>query len=170
LTGTSASAKSADACGRIDEGSAAAAMNGVTLSSLRLINTSGGNVMHALKSSDPSFAGFGEAYFSVVHHGAVKGWKRHRRMTMNLVVCVGRIRLVLHDDRPQSPTAGSYEQHILSPDTPDSYARLTVPPGIWTAFQGVGEGMNLLLNIANIEHDPAETEGRELDAISWQWD
>jgi dTDP-4-dehydrorhamnose 3,5-epimerase len=142
-------------------------MHGVILSPLRVIHTSGGNVMHALKASDPTFAGFGEAYFSAVHHGSVKGWKRHRRMTMNLVVCAGTIRLLLYDDRPHSPTMGAYEQHILSPESADTYARLTVPPGVWLAFHGVGEGSNLLLNLASIEHDPAESEVRELDAIAW---
>mgnify|MGYP001410549270 CR=1 FL=1 len=51
------------------------------------ISTAGGEVWHALKSTEDSFIGFGEAYFSWVEPGAVKAWKQHLHMTMNLVLC-----------------------------------------------------------------------------------
>ena len=38
------------------------------------------------------------------------------------------------------------------------------------AFAGVGEDLNLLLNVANLEHDPLEIERKEsLDAINYRW-
>ena len=111
-----------------------------------------------MKATDPGYDGFGEAYFSIVNPGAVKGWKRHTRMVLNLVVCSGTIRFYLRRDG----WAGSV---ALSPDADETHARLTVPPGLWMAFEGVGDGTNMVLNIASIAHDPTEAETTGLDAF-----
>jgi dTDP-4-dehydrorhamnose 3,5-epimerase len=80
------------------------------------------------------------------------------------VVPCGAVRFLVLDE-----ATGETGGWTLSPDSPDTYGRLTVPPGLWMAFGGVGEGLNLLLNIASIEHDPAEADGRALDALPWSW-
>jgi dTDP-4-dehydrorhamnose 3,5-epimerase len=139
-------------------------MSGVSFTPLRQIPTPGGDVRHALKRSETSFAGFGEAYFSSVEPGAVKGWKRHREMTLNLIVPVGEVRFIVRDEDGQ--TVGAFD---LTPDRPGNYGRLTVSPGLWMAFGGVGTGLNLLLNVASIEHDPSEAESLPLDAFPWSW-
>lgn len=144
------------------------ALDGVGITPLRRIATPGGDVLHALKAGDPGYASFGEAYFSTVNPGAIKGWKRHRSMMMNLVVPAGAVRFVLFDDRPEKPQR--FMKVDLSPNSADSYARLTVPPGIWMAFTGTGPGLNLVLNLASIPHDPAEADSKPLDAIPWTWD
>jgi dTDP-4-dehydrorhamnose 3,5-epimerase len=130
-------------------------INGVVLTPLRIINGESGNVMHALKNHEETFAGFGEAYFSTVEKGAVKGWKRHRQMTLNLVVPAGEIFFVLYDAREKSTTHGVLQEIRLSIY---NYQRLTVPPGIWMAFKGIQSSANILLNIASIPHDPREAE------------
>ena len=63
---------------------------------LKRIPTVGGDVMHALKYSDNGFNGFGEVYFSWVERGAIKAWKCHQKMTLNLVVPLGEISFVFH--------------------------------------------------------------------------
>jgi dTDP-4-dehydrorhamnose 3,5-epimerase len=42
-----------------------------------------------------------------------------------------------------------------------------VPPNIWFAFKGVGEGINMLTNIADISHDPNEVLRKELNEIQF---
>jgi dTDP-4-dehydrorhamnose 3,5-epimerase len=130
-------------------------INDVLLTPLRIIHGESGDVMHALKEQEQSFSGFGEAYFSTVKKGAVKGWKKHRRMILNLIVPAGAIRFVLYDARQDSQSFESIQELMLSRE---NYQRLTVPAGIWMAFQGIGEGENILLNIASISHDPAEAD------------
>lgn len=139
---------------------------GAVLTPLKSIFHPKGNVFHAMKKSDPGFDGFGEAYFSTVNPGDVKGWKKHLRMTMNLVVPVGEIWLVLYDGRNGSPAKGSFFDVCLSLQ---NYQRLTVPPGVWMGFKGLGTGLNLLLNLANREHDPAESENSALESIPFDW-
>ena len=131
----------------------------VVLTPLKIIENPAGNILHAMKASDQGYAGFGEAYFSTVNHSAVKGWKKHTQMTLNLVVPQGAILFVLFDGREGSETFGEIMEVELSQK---DYQRLTVPPGIWMAFSGLSEGINLLLNIASIQHDPAEAENLPL--------
>ena len=126
-------------------------IEGVQLTPLKIISNPRGPVLHCLKATDREFAGFGEAYFSIVDKDAVKGWKKHKQMTLNLVVPVGLIDFALFDNRNPK----QHEVRTVSLGV-DNYARLTVPPGIWMAFRGQAESLNLLLNIANIPHDPDE--------------
>lgn len=141
---------------------------GVMLTPLKIIEGESGNVLHGMKMSDPTFISFGEAYFSTVRSNARKGWKKHTRMTLNIVVPVGEIGFILFDDRTDSPTKGLFSEVRLSRA---NYQRLTVPPGIWMAFYGRGEGENMLLNLASIQHDPTEAENIPLenDRIPYSW-
>jgi dTDP-4-dehydrorhamnose 3,5-epimerase len=142
-------------------------IEGVALTPLRMIPTSGGDVWHGMKKTDAGYAGFGEAYFSTIHHQAIKPWKRHLRMTLNLIVVVGEIRFVLCDQRPGSKSFGQVQSICISPK--HNYQRLTVPPGIWMAFQGLAAPSSILLNIADMLHDPDEIERLQLDAFAYQW-
>lgn len=136
-------------------------LDAVLVTLLPRIPTAGGDVMHAMKQSDAGFTGFGEAYFSWLEAGAVKAWKRHSRMTMNLVVPVGRVRFVFF-----SEADNVFRVEEIGPER---YARLTVPPGIWFGFQGLQQPENLLLNLASIPHDPSEAERRNRDEIHFDW-
>ena len=131
-------------------------IKGVSLNALKIIPAENGAVMHALKINDESFISFGEAYFSSVKKGSIKGWKCHSKMTLNIVVPVGCIRFVIYDDRRESTTYQKFNDFMLGPEI--EYARLTISPNLWMAFQGIGENLNLLLNLANILHDPAESK------------
>ena len=141
-------------------------ISGVTFTPLSIIDTDGGDVLHAMKSSDLGYGGFGEAYFSTIDSGAIKGWKCHQEMILNLVVPVGAIRFVIFDDRMDSPSKGKFDEFILSRK---NYVRLTIPPLLWVSFQGVDKGVNILLNIASIEHSPDEVDRRDLDQIKYDW-
>jgi len=136
----------------------------VLITKLDVIDTPGGNVMHAMKESNVGYSGFGEAYFSQVDRGAIKAWKRHKKMTLNLVVPVGEIRFVLFDDREVSNT--QFQEVIISKD---NYCRLTVPPMIWMGFQGLSGAGSMLLNIANLEHNPNEVDKRNIEQIEFNW-
>jgi dTDP-4-dehydrorhamnose 3,5-epimerase len=141
-------------------------IEGVILTHLKQIYNPKGDVFHGMKKSDPGFAGFGEAYFSAIHTGDIKPWKKHLRMTLNLVVPVGKIRFVLHDDREGSSTKGMTMAFELGPD---NYNRLTVPPGVWMAFEGLGKDLNLLLDLTDMEHDPEEVVRADLEKFEYKW-
>ena len=139
-------------------------VNGIYITPLKRISVPGGDVLHAMKKSDPGYVGFGEAYFSQVDGGAIKAWKRHKKMILNLVVPVGKIRFVLFDDREVSNSR--FQEVIISKD---NYCRLTVPPMIWMGFQGLSDNVSMLLNIANIVHEPNEVDKKNIEQIEFNW-
>lgn len=142
-------------------------MDGLVYTPQRRIATEGGDVFHAMKAGDPGYAGFGEAYFSTVVPGAIKAWKRHSRMTLNLVVISGAVRFVVYDDREGSATHGKTCIVEMGPDL--AYGRLTVAPGLWMGFACKGSRDAILINIASMAHDPAEADRKPLDAIAFDW-
>ena len=134
-------------------------MDSVTLTPLRRIEHPKGDVFHAMKTSDKGFFGFGEAYFSTVNKFDIKGWKKHSKMTLNLVVVMGEVEFVVHNGI-------DFFNVKLSKG---NYQRLTVEPGLWVAFRGLSDE-NMLLNIASIEHDPSESENVDLGDFNFKWD
>tara|TARA_B100000780_G_scaffold205962_1_gene146412 strand:- start:4705 stop:5142 length:438 start_codon:yes stop_codon:yes gene_type:complete len=138
----------------------------VNLTPLRIINVPGGDVMHALKSSEVGFINFGEAYFSNIQFGVIKAWKRHRQMQLNLIIPIGRVKFVLFDDR-NGVENSVFQEVILSPE---NYLRLTIPPLIWVGFQGLAKENSTLLNIASIEHSDEELDRRSLNDINYSWE
>lgn len=133
-------------------------MDGVILTPLKQIYHPKGDIFHAMKKSDAGFDGFGEAYFSTIHQDDMKGWKKHTKMTLNVVVPIGEIEFVVYN-----------EKEFLSVKLSSrNYQRLTVKSGLWVAFRGIGES-NMLLNLASLEHDPAEAINQPLDAIPYAW-
>tara|TARA_Y100000748_G_C15491404_1_gene486623 strand:+ start:556 stop:984 length:429 start_codon:yes stop_codon:yes gene_type:complete len=136
----------------------------VLLTPLDIIEAPNGRVFHALKDLDEGYNKFGEAYFSEVESDKVKAWKRHRLMTLNLVVPIGEIRFVVFDDRLEGHQ--EYGEYYLSPQ---KYSRLTIPPMVWVGFQGLSKTNSLLLNVADLTHDPEEVDRKELSEIKFDW-
>ena len=110
-------------------------INGVTLTPLAQHSSVGGKVLHAVKSSDSGFIGFQEAYFSTCDPKAIKAWKKHKLMTLNLVAPVSEFLIVLYDLRKGSPSFGNFDKIYLSRS---DFHRLTVPPEIWFGFCNLG--------------------------------
>ena len=133
-------------------------MDGIILTPLKIIQGDKGAVMHAIKAMDVGYKSFGEAYFSTVKHMEIKGWKRHNRMTLNIVVPCGEIEFKLYNGK-------DFQTIRLSPN---NYQRLTVTPGIWMAFRGIGSDMNLLLNIADMPHSPDEISTMNLSELPYE--
>lgn len=135
-------------------------LSDIKVTPLKIVDTFGGNVLHAIKQSDEAYRGFGEAYFSIVEHGVVKAWKKHNRQVSNLIVPVGRVRFVIMDEFNQSKVIDLSQ---------DNYCRLTIPPGLWFGFMGVDQGVNLVLNVSSIEHDPEEVDRKLKHDFDFDW-
>ena len=130
-------------------------IDGVKIVPLKRIPDERGTIMHMLKSTDPHFLQFGEIYFSTVYEGVVKGWHKHREMTLNYACVHGRIKEVLYDDRPDSPTKGEIMEVFLGPD---NYALLIVPPDVWNGFKGMSDPYAIVANCCTHPHDPSRSE------------
>ena len=142
-------------------------IEGLILTHLKKIHHPKGDILHGLKKSDAEYSSFGEAYFSTINNGEIKGWNKHKMMTLNLIVPFGEVTFVIYDKRESSRSKGKFFKVTLSQA---NYQRLTVPPGLWLAFKGKSNYINLILNIADMEHDPDEIEKIDLDKISYNFD
>ena len=143
------------------------AIAGVTIAPLRRIPDERGTIYHMLRRDDPHFLEFGEIYFTSIYRGVVKGWHRHAAMTLNYACIVGRVKLVVFDDREDSSTRGALVERFLGPD---DYSLVVIPPGLWTGMKGMSD-VCIVANCATEPHDPQDTE--RLDpfdpAIPYDW-
>jgi dTDP-4-dehydrorhamnose 3,5-epimerase len=130
-------------------------IEGVHVRPLRQIPDERGRIMHMLRADDPHFERFGEIYFSVVYPGVVKGWHVHKSMTLNYAVVVGTVKLVLYDERTGSRTKGTVME--LFPGE-RNYVLVTIPPGVWNGFKGVGTASAIIANCSTEPHHPDEIE------------
>ena len=135
-------------------------MDGIIVSKLKKIKHPKGDIFHGIKKSDEGYCGFGEVYFSTIKQGHIKGWKKHSKMILNLVVPVGEIEFVIYNDISQKIFKIKISEK--------NYQRITIKAGLWVAFQGIGK-FNMLLNLSNIEHNPDEVTRINLDKINYKW-
>jgi dTDP-4-dehydrorhamnose 3,5-epimerase len=135
---------------------------------LRRIPDERGTILHMLKRSDEHFVSFGEIYFTTIYKDVVKGWHKHREMTLNYACPHGRIKLVLCDDREGSATRGELDEIFLGPD---NYALAVIPPGIWTGFKGMTAPYAIVANCCTHEHDPSLSTRLDpfSDEIPYDW-
>ena len=127
-------------------------INGVLLIKSNIINNSKGDIYHILKNVDLGFVGFGEVYISTIFKNEIKAWKKHLKMTCNLLVPFGEVKFVLIDMREDSDTFNLINEFFISPE---NYFRLVIPPGVWFGFTGLSDN-NFIVNVSDITHDPLE--------------
>jgi dTDP-4-dehydrorhamnose 3,5-epimerase len=127
---------------------------GVQIVPLRRISDERGTILHMLRSTDEHFVQFGEIYFTTIYRGVVKGWHKHTEMTLNYACIYGRIKLVLYDDREDSPTMGVLQELYLGPD---DHSLVVIPPGIWNGFKGMSDPFAIVANCCTHPHDPSRT-------------
>lgn len=144
-------------------------IEGVQIVPLRRIPDERGTIYHMLKCTDQHFVQFGEIYFSSVYPGVIKGWHRHREVTLNYSCIFGRIKLVLYDGREGSPTRSELMEIFLGPD---NYSLAIIPPDVWNGFKGMSEPFSIVANCCTHPHDPSRSVRLDprTDQIPYSWD
>lgn len=130
------------------------AIEGAKVIPLRRIPDERGTIYHMLKCTDPHFIHFGEIYFSTVYPGVVKGWHKHREMTLNYACVFGQVKVVLYDDREESPTKETLMEVFIGPD---NYSLVVIPPDVWNGFKGLSAPFAIVANCCTHPHDPRRT-------------
>jgi len=128
-------------------------IEGVWIKPLRKIPDERGMIMHMLRADEPIFERFGEIYFSVGLPGAIKGWHKHTRQSQNYAVIQGMIKLVLFDEREDSPSKGELLEIFTGED---KYELIHIPPGVVNGYKTYGTKPAILANLADMPHDPTE--------------
>lgn len=143
-------------------------IEGVEIFPLKIIRDERGAVMHILRSDQSHCTQFGELYCSLVNPGVVKGWKRHKEITQSMSVPEGMMKLVIYDDRSDSPTKGNVK--IIEFGI-DNYTLVRLPPMVWYSFKAISLGHAIIVNYVSQPHDPSESEILPLgtDKIPFKW-
>jgi dTDP-4-dehydrorhamnose 3,5-epimerase len=144
-------------------------IEGVLIKPLPQILDERGKIMHMIRCDSEDFEKFGEIYFSCVYPNVIKGWHIHSEMTLNYAVVQGNIKLVLYDERENSPTKGVLQEIFIGQD---NYCLVKVPPMVWNGFKGIGTELSIVANCSSIPHHPDEI--KRLDPITnhipYNWD
>lgn len=144
-------------------------IDGVKIKDLKVFRDDRGQVMHMLRRDDELFTRFGEIYFSITNPGIIKAWKKHLEKTQLFAVPRGNIKLVIFDDRPESPSKGKVEEFFLGEE---NYRLIRIPRGVWYGFKALGQTASMIVNCADIPHDPNEIQQMPYDSqhIPYQWE
>lgn len=138
----------------------------VLISKLNRIDVLGGDVLQFLKNDDIGYKKFGEIYCSYIDYNFIKGWKKHRLVTLNISVPVGKIKFVIFDERAGSISFGKFHEIILDKN---NFCRITIPPLLWVAFQGLEQKSSMLLNVIDYKHNQKEAENCDINTFSYNW-
>lgn len=130
-------------------------IDGVIITPLKKIPDERGMILHMLRNDAPHFEQFGEVYFSFAYPQVVKGWHLHTQMTLNYAIPVGMIKLVLFDNRDDSPTKGTLMEIFTGED---KYELITIPKNVWNGYKVISSQTAIVANCATHPHTPGEME------------
>lgn len=139
-------------------------INGVVLSPKKQIPDARGAVKLFVDGDNEFFV---SCYTTTVYKGIIKGWHGYWSKTLNYVVPIGLVKLVLFDDRTSSPTVGQIDEYYLGEM---NYQRITIPPGVLNAFQGIADPLSLAVVVADEPFDEHRTRRLPIDTESIPYD
>ncbi len=100
------------------------------------------------------------AYRFTIMPGRIKGWAVHKRQTDRYVTILGRMRVVLYDGRPASPTFEAINEIHFADEAP---GLLRIPAGVWHADQNTGSTEAVVVNFPTRPYDTAEPDKYRTD-------
>lgn len=144
---------------------------GVKVRRLPALPDERGVLTEILRSDDPEFPGFGQAYMTTTYPGVVKAWHFHHSQTDMICCLSGELKLALYDDREGSPTRGLVNEIFLG----DSNRLLVkVPSGIYHGWKCVGEQAALIINLPDKLYNYASPDEHRVNPhqndIPYRWE
>jgi dTDP-4-dehydrorhamnose 3,5-epimerase len=91
-----------------------------------------------------------QAFQALLYPGGLSAWHTHRLTTDRLFVTTGMLRIVLYDDRSDSPTRGLINEFRIGSARPGI---VVVPPRVWHGVQNYGPEPAILLNLVDRAYD-----------------
>ena len=119
-------------------------INGAIKKQLKKIPDERGFLMEMLRSDEDLFQKFGQIYLTTAYPGVVKACHYHRIQTDHFVVIKGMMKVVLYDDREDSPTRGEVNEFFMGDQ---NQMLLVIPQMVWHGFKCISEDMAYVVNI-----------------------
>jgi dTDP-4-dehydrorhamnose 3,5-epimerase len=131
----------------------------IRIKKYNIVKNKNGIILKILNNKQSNLKFYKDAYFSFVKYNKIKGWKKHKRMTMTLVVPVGKVKFVFYDD-------DKFKSIIIGDNR---FYKIIVPPNIWFAFKGISKDKNVVFNLANVKHNDKEVVRKRNNEIKYNW-
>ena len=116
----------------------------VKVKQLKPIPDDRGKLMELLRSDEPIFEKFGQAYVTVCKPRVVKGWHYHKLQVDHFICLQGTAKVVLYDSRKGSKSFGLINEFIMSWENP---ILLKIPTYVYHGFTAVGKDAAMILNL-----------------------
>jgi dTDP-4-dehydrorhamnose 3,5-epimerase len=82
--------------------------------------------------------------------GVVKGWIEHHTYSDRSFFSLGNFKIVLYDNRPESPTYGKVNELFAGEKKP---AHIVIPPRVFHAIQNIGQSESWFINMPTKLYD-----------------
>ena len=119
---------------------------------------------------DPSKLPVVQCYQSRLFPGAIGAWSCHSRQVDRLFVNQGLLKVVLYDDRENSPTYKCINVFHIGDARPTF---MVLPPGVWHGVQNLGQTDVLMLNFPSVAYKYDDPDHYRLpydsDEIPYSW-
>lgn len=139
-------------------------IEGVKVKTLKVIPDERGRLMELLRSDDQEFfIQFGQVYMTTAYPGVVKAWHYHKRQTDNFAVVHGMMKVVLYDNRPDSPTHGEVNEFFMGIHNP---VLVQIPPLVLHGFKCIGETEGIVVNVPTTLYNYKAPDEHRIDPHS----
>lgn len=127
--------------------------------SLPVVGLSSGDVLKVW--NDSMSQPIKEVYFSEIHYGAIKAWKKHTQNISRLCVPKGQVFFVVLDE--VSKEIKTFKSGR------SEFSLLTIPPGLWFGFKGIAQETSLILSLPDNVHRAEESESAHHAFFDFEW-
>jgi dTDP-4-dehydrorhamnose 3,5-epimerase len=89
-------------------------------------------------------------YQYTIRPGRIKGWHQHHLKDDRLFLNMGEIRVVLYDERPDSPTCGTVNELFMSHHHREL---IVIPAYVWHAVENIGQTDVMMVSVPTVAYD-----------------
>ena len=145
-------------------------IKGVHAKQLRVLPDERGRLMEIMRNDDDVFQKFGQVYMTTTYPGVVKAWHLHKRQTDNVCCVHGMIKLVLYDQRTDSPTFKEVNQFYLGVHNP---LLVQIPANVYHGWMCVSQEEAVVVNVPTEVYNRKDPDEHRLDPhnndIPYEW-
>lgn len=146
-------------------------IDGVKIKKLGVNPDERGRLMEIFRSDEDEFIKFGQVYMTTAYPGVTKAWHYHKKQRDYMAVVKGMMKIVLYDDRADSPTMGEVNEFFVGIYNP---VRVSIPPMVYHGFKCISDEEAIVINTPTECYNYAEPDEYRLDPhendIPYDWD
>lgn len=130
-----------------------------------------GSFMEVLRDSEGLMTKFAQSNFSIAHKGTIKAFHWHKYQDDLWFIASGKAKIVLYDQREDSPTRG--ETQVIDAGI-DDYKLVLIPVGVVHGYKAISDEPCLLFYHVTKEYNIVEPDEERIDpydkTINFDWD